>query len=309
MALTVFRKILVAFDGSPNSKEACEIATILAKGYKSKLTVVHVLPPIAILTVPLREEYETSIENKANIEALKMESQLKKQGIEAKTRILRSKDSIASSLIDFSKDEKVDLIVAGTRGLGGFRRMVLGSVSTNLLNRASSPVLVVRKRVYEIQTQLRKILVATDGSKSANEAVEYSVSIAKAVGADLTIVYVVYMQPVVYMGWVPTMDRIYEDLTKYGERIVSEASKVAKENGVNVTTKVIDDSHSPVWAITKFADEDKFDLIVVGTRGIGGLRKAILGSVLMGLCTTLTAQCLSRSRVHLGVKICVDRNL
>jgi len=295
MALTFFRKILVAFDGSPNSKEACEIATMLAKGYRSKLTVVHVLPPIATLTAPLREEYETSIENKANIEALKIESKLKKQGIEAKTRILRSKDSIASSLIDFSNDEKVDLIVAGTRGLGGFRRMVLGSVSTNLLNRASSPVLVVRKRVYEIQTQFRKILVATDGSKSANEAVEYSVSIAKAVGADLTILYVVYMQPVAYMGWVPTMDKIYEDLRKYGERIVSEASKVAKENGVNVTTKVIDDSQSPVWAITKFADEDKFDLIVVGTRGIGGLRKALLGSVANGVvhyahCSVLVAK-------------------
>src|SRR5579862_637572 len=160
MELRVFRKILVAFDGSPNSKEACELATKLAEGYKSKLTIAHVLPPVAILSVPLREEYEASIENKANIEALKTESQLSKLGIKAKARILRAKGSISDSLIDCASEENADLIVAGTRGLGGFRRMVLGSVSTDLLNQASCPVLVVRKRVYQVQTQLRQILVA-----------------------------------------------------------------------------------------------------------------------------------------------------
>jgi len=283
MGSTVFRKILVAFDGSPNSKVACEFATTLAEGYKSKITIGHVLPPISNLTASLRDEYEASVENKANIEALKIESQLNRQGIEAKTRILRAKGSIADSLIDFSNDQKVDLIVAGTRGLGAFRRMVLGSVSTNLLNHASCPVLVVRKRVYKIQTQLRQILVATDGSKSANEAVEYSASIAKTVGADLTIVNIVYMPPIAYGGWVPAMDKIFEDLRKDGERIVSEASNVAKENGVRATTKVIDNNHSPVWAITKFADEGKFDLIVIGTRGIGGLEKVLLGSVANGV--------------------------
>ena len=79
------------------------------------------------------------------------------------------------------------------------------------------------------------------------------------------------MQPVAYMGWVPTIDKIYDGiLREYGERIVSEASKVATESGViPATTKVIDNNRSPVLAITKFADEGKFDLIVVGTRGIG----------------------------------------
>ena len=52
MGLTDFHKILVAFDGSPNSKEACAFATILAKGYKSKVIIAHVLPSITILTGP-----------------------------------------------------------------------------------------------------------------------------------------------------------------------------------------------------------------------------------------------------------------
>ncbi len=251
---TAFHKILVAFDGSPNSKQACELVAILAKGYKSKVVIAHVLPPITILTAPMRHEYEASIENKANIEALKMESRLKKDGIEdTKTKILRAtRDSISDSLIDLAKKEDADLVVSGTRGLGAFRRMLLGSVSTNLLNHATCPVLVVRKRTYQIETQLRKILVATDGSKTANQAVELASSIAKTVDAELTIVHVLYLSPVVYGGYSPAMDKFYEDLRKDGARIISEAGDIAEKNGISAKTKTIENNRSPVWAITGY---------------------------------------------------------
>jgi nucleotide-binding universal stress UspA family protein len=275
---------LVAFDGSPNSVEACELTAILARGFGSQVLIAHVLPPITTFTAPLREEYQSSLQNKANLETMKMVSMLQKKEIDSKPQILQAKGSTADSLIDFASGENVDLIVAGTRGLGAFQRMLLGSVSTNLLNHAKSPVLVVRKRVYTIETQLRSILVATDGSKPASDAVNQAIAIAKAVGADLTIVHVVYLPPITYSEDAPTnLDKLFQDLRSDGERIVLEAGKVAKDQGVEVTTKVIDNNHSPVWALTEFADEAKFDLIVVGTRGIGGLRRAVLGSVANGM--------------------------
>ncbi len=188
------------------------------------------------------------------------------------------------SLIEFSKEGKFDLIVAGTRGLGEFRRMMLGSVSTNLLNHASVPVLVVRNRVYNVQMRLRRILIATDGSKDSDLALQIALSIAKAVGASLTIANVVYMPPLAYGTWVPQLDKIYADLKNEGTRIVSEALELAKENGISdAATKVIENNRSPVWAITKLADEGKFDLIVVGTRGLGGFSKLVLGSVANGV--------------------------
>jgi len=284
MDLPSFDKILIAFDGSQNSKQACELAAILAKGFKAKVTIAHVLPPIPALETSRRKEYEASLENKANIEAFKIESQLQGEGIEAKTRILRAKGSITDSLIDFSKGGKFDLIVAGTRGLGAFRRMMLGSVSTNLLNHASSPVLVVRNRIYKIQMQLERVLVATDGSKDADHALECALSITKATGASITIVNVVYLPPLAYGTWVPQLDRIFEDLKDEGTKIVSSASKLAKEKGISdVATKIIENNQSPVWAITKFADQGKFDLVVVGTRGLGGFEKLFLGSVANGV--------------------------
>lgn len=279
-----FKKILVAFDGSQNSKVACEFAAILAKGFKSQVAIVHVLPQIPLLSSPRRRQYEVTIDNKGDIEALRMESQLEKEGIQAKTRIVRAKGSVAESLVDLSNDEDMDLIVAGTRGLGTFRRMVLGSVSNGLLNSASCPILIVRNRPYMIELQIERILLATDGSNGANNALEYASNIAKIVGAQLSIVNVVYVPPLAYGTWVPELDKIYEDLRQEGKRIVSEASEVAKKNGVaSVATKVIEENSSPVWAITKYAEEGKFDLIVLGTRGLGGLEKVLLGSVADGV--------------------------
>ena len=72
--------------------------------------------------------------------------------------------------------------------------------------------------------------------------------------------------------------------------IVSEASKVATESGVIATTKVIDNNCSPVLAITKFADEGKFDLIVVGTRGIGASGRCSSEAWLTALSTMRTVQ-------------------
>ncbi len=80
MTLPSFDKILVAFDGSQYSQQACELAEILADSYKSKVTIAHVLPPIPSLETRRRREYEATLENRANIETLKVETQLSKGG-------------------------------------------------------------------------------------------------------------------------------------------------------------------------------------------------------------------------------------
>ncbi len=283
MAFRSFRTILVAFDGSPTSVAAVDLTAILAKAYKSNVTIAHVLPPIPALSVAQKKEYETKMENEANILTMKMASRLENLGVDAKPKILRSKESVWQSLIDLSDAEKSDLMVAGTRGLGAFRRMVLGSVSTNLVNHASCPVLVVRKRVYRIETEVQKILVATDGSKSANKAVETAASIAKSVGAELKIAHVVYIPPYAYTGGGYALSEIYKDLTEEGKRIAAEAAKLADDNGVHAIVELIDNQRSPVQAIVDLAEEDKSDLVVVGTRGLGGLKKVFLGSVANGV--------------------------
>ena len=138
--------------------------------------------------------------------------------------------------------------------------MVLGSVSTNMVNHAPCSVLVIRKRVYRIETEFRKILVATDGSKSANKAVETAASLAKNLGADFKIAYIVLNSALHLPGGGYAVSEVYKNLREDGERIVSEAANLANENGVHPVTQVIDNQHSPVQAIVNLAEEEKSDI-------------------------------------------------
>ena len=72
------------------------------------------------------------------------ESKAKKQGIHVKTEIPEAVSSVVETIINHATKESVDLIVVGTRGLGGFKKMLLGSVSSGIVSHAHCPVLVVR---------------------------------------------------------------------------------------------------------------------------------------------------------------------
>src|SRR2546422_10388387 len=72
------------------------------------------------------------------------ESKAKKQGIQVKTEIPEAVSSVVETIINHATKENVDLIVVGTRGLGGFKKMLLGSVCSGIGSHAHGPVLVVR---------------------------------------------------------------------------------------------------------------------------------------------------------------------
>lgn len=277
-------RILVAFDGSENSFEACDMAYILAKGHNSEVILAEALPTMGIFSMPLREEYYAKLENNARATIEKAATSISRRGVKSRSKILHARTSIADSIIECSENEKCDIIVAGTRGLGGFRRMLMGSVSTDLVNRATCPVLVVRTSPESKQVQLAKLLVATDGSTTALKAVTEAVSIADSVRAELSIVNVVYLSPLAYSSGVQgTIDRVLRELREEGERIVSEGKQIAEERGIKADARMIDSGHSPVVAITELADKNEIDLIVLGTRGLGGFQKLVLGSVANGI--------------------------
>lgn len=277
--------ILVAFDGSENSLEACNVATILAKGYGSEITVVSAVPPLRLFSRPrLGTEYYSSLERNARIMIEKAVSSFTREGVKARYEILRSRSSVPESINNYAAKVDSDLVIAGTRGHGGFRRMLLGSVSSELVSHASSPVLVVRKRRDTDKARLDRILVATDGSKNALKAVGYAVSLAKTLKSELTIVYIIYMSPLDYStDSTEIIGTVLKELREEGEKAVSEAALLAGESNVRVEVKIVENNRPPMVAITDLADKEKFDLIVLGTRGLGGFRRLILGSTANGV--------------------------
>ena len=144
-----FGKIVVAFDGSENSSRAAGVAAKLAGKFGSKLVVVHVysspiLPYSAAgAPVPNYAELEKSAEDSAR-NTLTMGVQIaKNSGAEARGELLEASSTV-QALVELSTNEKADLLVVGTRGMTGFKKLILGSVSSGLVAHAGCSVLVVR---------------------------------------------------------------------------------------------------------------------------------------------------------------------
>jgi nucleotide-binding universal stress UspA family protein len=294
MIIPRLQKITLAFDSSPNSFEACEAAGIIAKGYGAEVTVVYALPHVRTLSTPLRIYYDANLE-KTEIDSIEgaKSSLISFEGVRAKSEILHSEGSISESLIKYIEDEKSDLVISGTRGLGGFKRMLVGSVSSHLVSHSPSPVMVVRKHAEKLE--LKRMLVATDGSESALRAERLTTSIAKAIGAKLTFVNVVYLPPTAYPIDGTGFDKIMNDLKQAGNIVTTRAASFAKDNGVEADAKTLDEFQSPVMALTRLAEKENYDLIALGTRGLGGFRRLALGSVASGVvhyahCSVLIAK-------------------
>jgi nucleotide-binding universal stress UspA family protein len=152
-------KILVAIDGSSYSMDAAHHAIILSLEHDAQLVVLHVLYPMEIHPSFQIYEFIQPIPIKKWIEIRKIEVQkwfdnLKEKAaeynssgtnkkIDMKFEIIVS-TSIVSSILDYSEKENVDLIVVGTRGHSGIKKLLLGSTALGLVTYASCPVTVVK---------------------------------------------------------------------------------------------------------------------------------------------------------------------
>jgi nucleotide-binding universal stress UspA family protein len=148
----LFAKILVAVDGSKNAHRAAKIAVKLSERNGADLLVVSVVPRPSYLFAPVSGagvppmglgDYYTYATRDAVECVNETISLAKSRGVVARGRVLKSA-SVVQSITDYAEDEKVDLIVLGTRGMGGFNRLLLGSVSNGVVIHAHCAVLVVR---------------------------------------------------------------------------------------------------------------------------------------------------------------------
>ena len=142
-----FQKILIGYDGSEASKKALQKAIELAKLTNGELHIVGVVRPFEFAAVDFIlpeeiEEYEkeeVSKEEKYLREALDI---ARGEGVDAITKVLEGEP--AEELMDYADNNGCDLIVVGHRGVGGFKRMILGSTASNLVKYAKQSVLVVK---------------------------------------------------------------------------------------------------------------------------------------------------------------------
>ena len=120
------------------------------------------------------------------------------------------------------------------------------------------------------------ILVPTDGSKQAANAVEEAITLAGELDATVHVLHVVDEFEAKIVPITGEQEATREEYVAYGERIVGEVADLAAEAGLDVVTAVeIGIAHE---TIRSYIEEHDIDLVVIGSRGLGAVEEALLGS-------------------------------
>ena len=149
-----YRRILVPYDGSKYYKKSLEEAIELAKKFDSKIYLLHVIDVLTVIP-PIQDDPDYHIEMKKFQQSLK--NAVSKSDLILRNEVLRCKEkdvdadyrvvvgSAADVILKFAKKTEIDMIVMGSQGLSGIRKiMALGSVSRKVSELAQCPVLLVR---------------------------------------------------------------------------------------------------------------------------------------------------------------------
>lgn len=144
-----FSKILVAIDGSEASMDAADYAIQMAREYNSELIALHVI--LSDLTIfgpnPPRHINELKQEAQKYLDKIKEKSNLDSNNSDKKiplrTELIASASAVGG-IVGFAEKENASLIVIGTRGRSGFKKLLLGSVAAGVVTYAHCPVMVIK---------------------------------------------------------------------------------------------------------------------------------------------------------------------
>jgi nucleotide-binding universal stress UspA family protein len=264
-------KVLLATDGSGDAELAATTAASLAKSTGSELHVVHVWRPVPSV------HFDALIRQEMRREAQEiLDAQVKKiEGLGATVAEVHLREGDASEEITaLAAEIGVGLAAVGSRGRGKIRRLLMGSVSDAVVRHAHCPVVVARWKPVAFPA---RILLATDGSEEATLATQTTTDLGERTGSELHVVHVGERPPTHYP------DRhgyraLYEEDEREARQLLE--AQIEKTNTAGAT---VAQAHLRIGRadeeVVVLAEDLGVDLIAMGGRGLGGARRALMGSV------------------------------
>ncbi|MEI2643140.1 MAG: universal stress protein [Candidatus Nanopelagicales bacterium] len=270
------KAIIVGYDGSEGSTAALTWAAGAASQRGRTLDVLTTWSmPAADLGIgasaTLQQDLVDELRKEAqatNDEALEIAA---KHGVNATGTIVVGRP--ASALVNLSED--AEMVVVGSHGSGGLTGYLLGSVSRQVATHAACPSVVVRP----VTGASHDIVVGVDGSPHSIKALGWAFEQASFSGCSLHVLHSWEIPPTWSMVEVPSYEPevLIRDYGNAELRETSEAMAGFRENFPDVKVRQEVMKGSPVKALIKASENAQ--LLVVGSRGLGGFRGLLLGSV------------------------------
>jgi nucleotide-binding universal stress UspA family protein len=277
-------KVLVATDGSAASGSALRFALRLASAAHGTLDVITVSEIPAAIVAPgpvCRRLSEFEREERRLVASALQEARRLTRGSSARVRFAyvpaRRLEPYAETITRAARRVRADLVVVGSRGGTATSRSLLGSIPNRLVHTARVPIALVRAGTRFSRRWPRRVLVATDGSRTASRAVRYAGKLVSLIrGARLSILHVATL-PAGMLDLAPTLE--LEERRK-GARLLERARRLAGA-GSRATVRFSRPSRRlpVVRAILEEAERLRADVLVLGRTGLGSFREVLLGSV------------------------------
>lgn len=271
-------KIIVGVDGSDPSMEALRWAAYEARRRNADIRVVscYTVPGYgsSVAVYPNAIDIETLEEGGNAVVGRALEVVA---AIDPKLVVDGTVEMCAAVRGVTEAAESDDEIVVGATGHTGFLDGLLGSVTTGVIHRAHVPVIVVpSKPPAEVGDTMKKIVAGVDGSPGSLHALNWAYDEALLAGAELTVVHG-WVYPYVGARTGVSEPRSQMQLDAMDELKTSLDSLGSRLSGglVHIHPKLTE--HAPAEALLE--ESTDADLVVVGSRGRGGLRSLLLGSV------------------------------
>jgi nucleotide-binding universal stress UspA family protein len=140
-----FTKILVSIDGSDPSTNAADYAISVANIYHSELIVLHVIPSDVSLFGPSPPPHLDELKKEAQqyLDKVAQTARINNNAIQVESKIIAS-PSVVGGIVNFAENEGIDLIIIGTKGRSGIKKLLLGSVASGVVTYAHCPVMIVK---------------------------------------------------------------------------------------------------------------------------------------------------------------------
>ena len=283
---TARRPVVAGVDGSPHSYAAAEQAADAAARRGLELHLVHgYLHPLAYGSAPLQPYPVVIPEPSAEADDMLRQAAARMgerhPGLTVQVRQVMG--GPAAALVAESED--AEILFVGSRGLGGFKGLLLGSVSAQVAAHARCPVVVVRSTPESGADGIGPIregpvLVGVDGSDLSKRAVEFAFTEAALRRVPLVAVHVYWVRSIDHLE--PPSDDAEEQVTRSAERLLADtvAASAARHPEVQVEQRLIHNLNTEHSMIEATRDAG---LVVVGSRGRGGFTGLLLGSVSQAL--------------------------
>ena len=278
-----FKQVLCPVDLSDASVRSLAHAAAVARWYDAQLTVLHVIPAFESLRV--RGELGMPVgpvTSMAREQALDDVRRALDVMVKAPDAVVIAETGDApTTIVDQAVSRRADLIVMGTHGRRGFKRLVLGSVTETILREAPCPVLTVPQAAHGADPEaviFKRILCPIDFSPASLQALGFALDLARQADGTVTLLHIV--------EWLAEEDTValpHFDATKFRRQLADDAEArlrglVDKESRTWSELDIAVDFGRAHREILRVAEAKPADLIVMGAQGRGGIGLAVFGS-------------------------------